>query len=345
MTLKDIAEKAGVSMMTVSNVINGKHSRVSAATIEKVNSIIKEYNYVPNLSARSLTVKSSHIIGVIVPLDDKEDNGTSVSYFDNPYVSSMIGVIERELRDNGYFVMIRAVRSQDDLSILMRNWNVDGAIFLYPRLGDRFEDSINAIVAETHLPVVLFDARTDNPEVINVCSDDRKGCYLSTRYLINRGHKKIAFVANYEGNPLLTDRFEGYRAPMEESGLGCDPDCIFSYSPSYEEGIAAGKAIAASALKITGLVTTADICAIGIMEGARLGGLRIPTDLSVIGYDNLAVSTYTTPKLTTISQNVIKKAETAMELLLEKLRTGHVEQPHIQLDVELVERQSTLSLL
>ena len=82
--------------------------------------------------------------------------------------------------------MIRAVRSQDDLSILMRNWNVDGAIFLYPRLGDRFEDSINAIVAETHLPVVLFDARTDNPEVINVCSDDRKGCYLSTRYLINR---------------------------------------------------------------------------------------------------------------------------------------------------------------
>ena len=155
MTLKDIAEKAGVSMMTVSNVINGKHSRVSAATIEKVNSIIKEYNYVPNLSARSLTVKSSHIIGVIVPLDDKEDNGTSVSYFDNPYVSSMIGVIEKELRDNGYFVMIRAVRSQDDLSILMRNWNVDGAIFLYPRLGDRFEDSINAIVAETHLPVVL----------------------------------------------------------------------------------------------------------------------------------------------------------------------------------------------
>ena len=147
MTLKDIAEKAGVSMMTVSNVINGKHSRVSAATIEKVNSIIKEYNYVPNLSARSLTVKSSHIIGVIVPLDDREDNGTSVSYFDNPYVSSMIGVIERELRDNGYFVMIRAVRSQDDLSILMRNWNVDGAIFLYPRLGDRFEDSINAIVA------------------------------------------------------------------------------------------------------------------------------------------------------------------------------------------------------
>lgn len=342
MTLKDIAEKAGVSMMTVSNVINGKHSRVSAATIEKVNAIIKEYNYVPNLSARSLTVKSSHIIGVIVPLADSE---SSVSYFDNPYVSSMIGVIEKELRGNGYFVMIRAVQSQKDLSVLMRNWNVDGVIFLYPRLGDHSEDSINNIAAETHLPVVLFDARTDNPEVINVYSDDRKGCYLSTRYLINQGHKKIAFVANYKDNPLLTDRFEGYRAAMEESGLGYNPDFIFSHSPSYEDGILAGKAIAASRLKITGLVTTADICAIGIMEGARLEGLRIPTDLSVVGYDNLAVATYTTPKLTTISQNVIKKAETAMELLLEKLRTGHVEQPHVKLDVELVERQSTLPLL
>ena len=115
MTLKDIAEKAGVSMMTVSNVINGKHSRVSAATIEKVNTIIKEYNYVPNLSARSLTVKSSHIIGVIVPLDSEE---SPVSYFDNPYVSSMIGVIERELRNNGYFVMIRSVQTQEDLSVL-----------------------------------------------------------------------------------------------------------------------------------------------------------------------------------------------------------------------------------
>lgn len=342
MTLKDIAEKAGVSMMTVSNVINGKHSRVSAATIEKVNTIIKEYNYVPNLSARSLTVKSSHIIGVIVPIDTSD---SSVSYFDNPYVSSMLGVIERELRSNGYFVMIRAVQTREDLTVLLRNWNADGIIFLYPQLGEHFEDSVNAITRETHLPVVLFDARITNPDVINVYSDDKKGCYLSTRYLINRGHKKIAFVANYEGNPLLTDRFDGYRAAMEESGLGCNPEYIFPYPPSYEDGVLAGKAIADSAHKITGIVTTADICAIGIMEGVRLRGLRIPTDISIVGYDNLAVSTYTMPKLTTISQDVIKKAETAMELLLEKLRTGHVEQPHAQLDVELMERQSTISLL
>lgn len=342
MTLKDIAGKAGVSMMTVSNVINGKHSRVSAATIEKVNAIIKECDYVPNLSARSLTARSSHIIGLIVPLDDQE---SSYSYFDNPYASSMIGVIEQELRSNGYFVMIRAVQSQDDLSTLLRNWNVDGIIFLYPRLGNHFEDSVNSIIEETHLPVVLFDARTENPEVINVYSDDRKGCYLSTKYLINQGHKKIAFVANYKGNPLLTDRLSGYQTAMKENGLACGEEYHFTFPPSYEDGIAAGKAIVDSGLHITGIITTADICAIGIMEGVRLGGLRVPTDISIVGYDNLAVSTYTTPKLTTISQDVKKKAGTAMKLLLEKLHTGTVQKPHVKLDVELMERQSAISLL
>lgn len=337
MTLKDIAEKAGVSMMTVSNVINGKHSRVSPVTIEKVNRIVKELNYVPNLSARSLTAKYSHIIGVVVPLDLSE---APVSYFDNPYIGSMIEIIERELRSNGYFVMIRAIQSREDLSTLLKNWNVDGVIFLYPS----FEPIMDGIARETHLPIVLFDGRTENPEVINVYSDDHKGCYLSTRYLIGRGHKKIAFVADYEDNPLLVHRFNGYRAALEESGLDWNPDFIFPYAPFYEDGISAGKAIADSRLGITAVVTTADICAIGIMEGARLGGLRIPADLSVVGYDDLAVSTYTTPKLTTISQHVRKKAETAMELLLERLRTGGTARPHVMLDVELIERQSTISL-
>ena len=100
MTLKDIAEKAGVSMMTVSNVINGKHQRVSPRTIEKVNAIIKECGYVPNLNARSLMSKSSNIIGIIISWDDPD---TTENYLENPYISTMIGTIERELRINGLY--------------------------------------------------------------------------------------------------------------------------------------------------------------------------------------------------------------------------------------------------
>ena len=92
LTLKDIADRAGVSMMTVSNVINGKSSRVSAQTAEKINDIIKESGYVPNLTARSLTKKSSAIVGVIISVDDQNEN-----YLENPYVSTMIGIIEKEL--------------------------------------------------------------------------------------------------------------------------------------------------------------------------------------------------------------------------------------------------------
>lgn len=338
MTLKDIAEKAGVSMMTVSNVINGKHNRVSPATIERINAIVKECNYVPNLSARSLTAKSSRIIGLIVPIAPHEKSSTG--HFDNPYASALLGVIERELRQHGYFVMIRAVQNQEDISVLLRNWNVDGVIFLYSRLGEHFATSIDSIVKETKLPIVIFDGRISNPNVITVCSNDKKGCYLSTKYLLNRGHKNIAFVADYRGNPLLTERFLGYQEAMTESGQGFHTDYVFHYPPTYDGGIEAGQAIAGSSLSLTGVIATADICAVGIMEGARLGGVRVPADLSVIGYDNLAIATYTTPKLTTISQNVIKKAETAMRLLVEKLQTGTVKTPHIEMDVELIERQS-----
>ena len=118
MTLKDIAEMAGVSTMPVSNVINGKTSRVSQKTRDKINSIIEEYNYVPNMNARSLSNNSSHIIGVVTFLEDK-DYASGYNYFENPYVSTMIGTIETELHKNGYFTMLQSVsRSSDILSLV-----------------------------------------------------------------------------------------------------------------------------------------------------------------------------------------------------------------------------------
>lgn len=338
MTLKDIAEKAGVSMMTVSNVINGKHNRVSAKTIEKVNQIIKEYDYVPNLSARSLTSKTSNIIGIIISVTKPEDEEV---YLENPYASTMIGAIENELGHNGYYTMVRSVTQKEDLNLLIRNWNVNGIIFLYPDQDELFHD----FLSETPCPIVMFDNYNNYDNVINICSDDSKGLYLSTKYAINHGHSHIAFVADYEGNPLLTARLNGYKRALEESGIPFRPEYIFSHSPTYEGGIAAGKAIASCSAPITIAVTTADICAAGIMEGARLGGLRIPIDLSVIGYDNLQLCQFISPKLTSVSQNVRQKALLATRLLLEQIRTGELPNPsHVVMDVEIVERQSVICL-
>lgn len=340
MTLKDIAALAGVSTMTVSNVINGKHSRVSQKTIDTVNQIIKEYHYVPNQAARNLTAKSSKIVALIVPVS--EDNSTlhGTSMFDDPYIGSMLGEIERTLREHGYYPMIRSATKQTDILTLFRTWNVDGAIFLYPS----FDSIIDELVNHSSIPMVFLDSASTNEKVLNVKCNDKKGTLLSTRYLLAQGHKKIAFIADYKGNPLLEARFEGYKQALSENGIPISPSLIFEYSPTYESGIKAGTAIALSNEKITAAITTADICAIGIMEGARLGGMHIPGDLSIIGFDNILPCLYTTPKLTTISQHLHTKAKLAADLLVEKLTTGSVAQSQITVDVDLIERNSVKCL-
>ena len=338
MTLKDIADKAGVSMMTVSNVINGKTERVSAKTMDKVNQIIDECGYTPNLNARSLTNKTSNIIGLIIPADSPSSDE---NFLENPYTSTMIGIIERELRQNGYFVMVRSVFKGTDITSLLQNWNVDGMIFLNPTL----QEYLPQLLKNSSCPIAIFDSHLEIDGLINVCSNDRKGLYLSTKYLINHGHTRIAFIADYENNHLLTERYLGYRQALEECGIPYRPEYIYPFSPSYEAGIKAGKKLVSDCLGITAVVTTADICAIGIIEGARLSGYRIPIDLSVIGYDNLKIDQYTSPKLTSISQNMQQKALMATRLLLEKIRTGQTSLPSpVIMDVEIVERQSAISL-
>lgn len=323
-------------MMTVSNVINGKTGRVSAQTAEKVNSIIEKYGYVPNLSARSLTKKTSNIIGVIVSIEDSE-----VNYLENPYVSTMIGIIERELCKNGYYMMVRSVKKEGDASHFLKNWNVDGIIFLYPD----FMDYAKEFIDKPFCPFVIFDVPVQGADVISVCSDDQKGLYLSTKYMINRGHTHIALVNDYKGNYILTQRFFGYRKALEECGIPFREEYVLPFATDYEGGVAAGKAIASMNSQISAVATTADICAIGVMEGARLGGLRIPVDLSIVGYDNLSLCRYTTPKLTSISQNIAKKARTATQLLLKKISGEAGGQPQqVTLDVEIVERQSVIAL-
>ena len=339
MTLKDVAEKAGVSMMTVSNVVNGKNKRVSAKTIEKVNRIIEECGYVPNLSARNLSSRTSNIIGVVITISEEADNE---NYFENPYISTMIGIIEKELRENGYYLMVRSVTQKEELLQLLKNWNVDGIIFLYQDASG----FLTEFLQKPSCPIAIFDNANDYLGVINVRSDDRKGLYLSTKYMINHGHTAIAFVADYAGNALLTRRFEGYMQALKESEIPFDEKYVLKVPPTYQGGITAGRRIADFGGEITAAVTTADICAAGVIEGARLGGLRIPADLSVAGYDNLSLCQYLTPKLTSISQNIREKALVATRMLLQQIvAKGTSEITPVSIDVEVVERQSVISIV
>lgn len=338
-TIKDIAAEAGVSVMTVYNVINGNHSKVSEKNKIIIEKLIKEKNYVPNLTAKSLSKNYTKIIGVIIPMGEGNYN-----FFKDPYLSELIGVIEYAIRRKGYYAMIRSINAASDTLELFRNWNMDGAIFLLPN-----QDKLtHQVLTSKLLHSVFLDSYSTHPDLMSVGINDYKGGYIATKYLINMGHKNIAFAGPAdsfdEKENVVSRRLAGYLAALQDSNIPFREDLIFSDFPVYDMGIDVGKKISERKGEITAVFATADIMAIGIMEGARRNGLVIPNDLSIIGFDNIDASIYSYPKLTTISQNITKKAETAIELLIDKIEGNPTTQKRILLDVEIIERQSVMRL-
>lgn len=334
-TLKDIALEAGVSEMTVSNVINGKHKKVSAQTIEKINELIKKYNYVPNLNARSLASKSSKLIAIIL-----SNSNSLCNYFTDPYLSELFGEIETLVRSKGYYTIIRSVASEEllDVADILKTWNVDGAIFLT----HQEQQTISTILENTPCPSVFIDSYADDEsDAMTVSINDYKGGYIATKYLIQNGHKKIAFAGSYnESNRIIAERYRGYRAALKEAGIVYrDEFCIIT-DTLYEDGLALGRRIANHEFDITAVFTTADILAIGLINGAKCNGCIVPNDISVIGFDGLQISELVTPQLTTILQNVRHKAEATVQLLFDAIEHNDIVNKNIVLDVELAPRQT-----
>ena len=334
MTIKEIAELAGVSQMTVSNVINKKYAKVSKKTVEKVNKIILENNYIPNRSARNLSAQSSKIIAIIVPLVYDND-----SLFSDPYTAQLVGILENKLRKKGYFAMIRSISTLDEAINFLNSWNVDGAIFIFPKA----DIDISYLLDKVSTEIVFFDSyqNCDKALVINI--DDLKGTYLSTKYLIDKGHKNIALVAPRRNNKLIDLRYKGYEKALKENNIKLNQSYIFNTNVSLEDGISIGQKIG-KINEITAAITTADILAIGMIDGIRNLGLEVPNNLSIIGYDNLTISKYCYPKLTTVNQNITEKGEMAIKLLFDRIEKTNALPNKIKINVDIVERASVKNL-
>lgn len=331
-TLKDIAKKADVSVMTVSRVINGHTSKVSKETIEKINALIEEYNYVPNSAARSLSARSSKIIALCTSWKDYD-------FLESPYHSKIASIIGHNISKNGYYLMLCGLTSVEKIVADLKTWNVAGAIFL-----GISEDNITKLNQKLKIPLVCIDCYFKDKNISTVGTNDYKGGYLAGRYLANSGHKNIGFSSyNLENNILLAERFKGFTDALTESGISFDSKHLYTADVSYEGGLLIGKKIA-NDRDITAVFTTGDIMAVGIMEGARLGGLNVPKDLSIVGFDDLPLCSYVTPKLTTIRQQVVQKAEISTNLLFELIQHKPYKVKNIVLDVDLVERQSVIQI-
>ncbi len=334
-TIKNIADAVGVSCTTVSNVIHGKYSKVSKQTIEKIQAVIKELDYVPNMSARSLVLNSSRVIGMINHIITRDHP----NFLDDPFQSSFIGVIEQTLRIHGYYLMVRTIETPEALTAFLRNWNVDGLFFT-----GIYKDNFFDVISNLEQPVVLIDSYVESPNICNVGLNDFQGCYTSTQHLIQRGHRNIGFVSPpIIGKGVLYERLLGYQAALKDAGIAFNPNIVFE----AEMDIDSCKTISAQIAgmrSLSGLITTADIMAGGLMACLKEKNIRIPEDLSIIGFDDINLCRMLTPTLTTIHQDINLKGKIAVDLMLQRLNGETPAESNITLPVSLIERESVRTL-
>lgn len=336
-TIKDLASYTGVSCTTISNVIHGRNNRVSPETIEKVNAAIEELGYTPNMSARSLVSKSSKVVAFINHVIIRE--GTNVT--EDPFHSSTIGMIEDKLRQNGYYLMLRTISTPEELVHFLQNWSIDG-LFLTGIFHDTFYEALSSF----RIPTVLIDSYVQQKRFYNIGLEDFKGSYLATSHLIEKGHRRIGFASPmFRDGGVLQERFLGYKAALTEHGIPFDASINFEYEMDSMDSLQAAADDIITHPDITGLVTSADQMAAGIMAGLHKRGVRIPDDISIIGFDDISLAQMVYPQLTTIHQDMHIKAQRAADTMLALLEHSKPSSRNVILPVRLVERGSVKSLL
>lgn len=327
-TIRDIAAEAGVSAMTVSNVINGRTDKVSQATAERVRTIMQARGFVPNGPATALSANRSNIVALV-------HAGKVARRQPSPHDSIFVDEVERRLTAAGRYLMIR---SADDVALTaaeLRSWRIDGAIIL-----GTFASDADEVRDQLAMPLVFVDNYSTSSRVQRVGIDDFKGGLLAGRHLLAAGHRRLALVAPGVDQPgVIHQRYAGFRAAAAEAGVGEDEVTLIDCEPFFDDGVALGGRLAAAQDRPTGIFATADIIAIGLLKGLLEAGLAVPEDVSLVGFDDLPEARYVSPSLTTVRQDIPGKAEASVQTLL-GLIEGRPPAETVCLDVELVERGS-----
>lgn len=331
-TIKDMADMLGLSTTTVSNVIHGKTSEVSQRTVERVEKLLEEYEYVPNISARSLTQNCSKIIGVAIKCrKDKYENIIA-----DPFFGELLGAIEAEVRAQGYYIMLYTA---EDILEILRNvltWNVDGLILV-----GMLHDDFVQVKSRYKKPMVLIDsyAPREVMKYVNIGLEDEKGIYDMTCYLLDQGHRSIAFLAdNMEGVDYI--RYKGHQRAMEVYGFQAQEKDLIIIHPGMMEQESSLREIWQRSKNYTAFMCCSDYYAAILMAYLRDHGVRIPEDLSITGFDDNLISRIVRPALTTVGQDVTRKGRLSVEYLLSMIHGSDPPEWDIKLPVELVVRDS-----
>jgi DNA-binding LacI/PurR family transcriptional regulator len=331
-TIRDVAKKAGVGLGTVSRVIN-ESPQVSEATRRRVLDVIADLNYTPNPTARRLSIGKTLTVAVITP------------FFTRPSFIERLHGIENTLAESDYDLNIYNVETVERRDQCMRQIprrdRADGVIIL--SLSPRDEDL--PYLQRSEVPIVLVDANHPSLSSLNrVIVDDVAGGRTATQHLIELGHRRIGFISDLLDSPFnftsSRDRFLGYRQALEAAGIPFRPE----YHGQKEHGRYEARLLAEQMLALperpTAIFAASDTQAMGVLEAARNAGLRVPEDLSVIGYDDIEIAEYL--GLTTIRQLLYESGQLGVELMLDILE-GLNPAPVCQvLPTELIVRGTTV---
>jgi LacI family transcriptional regulator len=332
--MQDVAQRAGVSATTVSHIINNTRY-VSEPIKERVRSAIEELGYRPYGVARSLRTKRTKTVGLIIP-----DNT-------NAYFAEISRFIEDACFRSGQSV-ITCNSEQDPKKELvyiqlLQDKGVDGIVFVSTG-GDT--GAIQTL-SRQHVPVVLVDrdlGKTANEGELRfdtVLVNNHYGGYLATRHLLELGHERIACITGPPDVTPSTERLEGYREALSESDI--DPDCSLIEQGNFQvdSGYEAFRTFIDSAHQPTALFACNDLMAVGAMFAAFEAGVRVPQDISVVGFDDIRLASYYIPPLTTVRQPKDLIAGRAVDLLLNRIAYGAEPDHRDTVDPELVPRGST----
>lgn len=315
-TARDVAQRAGVSAMTVSNVINGRDGKVSEATVARVRAAIEELGYIPNAQARSLAGAESRVLALVYQAVPQR------AALAAPYESLFVGACEKAARAGGYVLMLCGTSDVQEMVSQLRAWRVDGAIVMATtriRPVDFME--------RAGIPSVFIDVYGDGLAGSSVNIDDRQGARLAGEQMARAGHRCALFVGpSPSGSAVVRERLEGFRAGFGQ-GDGAVGMVRFGMADvTFEDGVAVGVRLANQLRESggrqvpTAVFASGDILAIGVIAGLRKGGVRVPQEMSVVGFDGIEAATYLDPPLTTIAQPVEEKARRAVAQLVSQLR-------------------------
>ncbi len=325
-TIQEVAKRAGVSVATVSRVINSPN-KVRDHTRLKVESIIKEMNYEPSVLGRSLRTSQSKLLLVLLP---------SVS---NPFYAEIINGIQDRAFKDGYNILLCETDSNPEREIIffnmIKNRLADGIISMDPTV-----DKQRLMQLADKYPIVQCSEYDKDGTLSYVTIDNELAAYQVVKHLVKLGHKKIALI-NFDQRFLYThERYNGYEKALKEFGFPINKDWIYNTEKlDFESGQQAMKVLLEQQNRPTAIFAVSDVLAIGALKELNINQFRVPKDIALVGFDNINFSNMTHPPLTTVSQPMYRMGTISAQMLIKKIQGDAVESRI--LDHQLIIREST----